>query len=84
MVGHTGNLNATIKAVEAVDDNIERLMKVCLENDYILLVIADHGNAEKMLDENTRAQYSANALNMTGGIKPAEKISEILYNQIRG
>ena len=39
---------------------------------------------EKMLDEKTRKNFSANILKMTGDIKPAEKIAEILYNQIRG
>ena len=39
---------------------------------------------EKMLDEKTRKDFSTNVLKMTGDIKPAEKIAEILYNQIRG
>ena len=52
MVGHTGNYDATIKAVEAVDYNIGRIMKACDDANYILVVLADHGNAEKMLDDN--------------------------------
>ena len=51
MVGHTGNYSATIKAVEAVDYNIGRIMKACDEANYTLVVLADHGNAEKMLDD---------------------------------
>ena len=39
---------------------------------------------EKMLDEKTRNEYSQNVLKMTGSEKPAEKIADILYNQIRG
>lgn len=58
MVGHTGNFEATVKAMEAVDDNIGRIMKVCLETNSILLVIADHGNAEEMLDKEGNAKTS--------------------------
>ncbi|MBO4532658.1 MAG: undecaprenyldiphospho-muramoylpentapeptide beta-N-acetylglucosaminyltransferase [Treponema sp.] len=38
---------------------------------------------QKMLDEKTRSEYSANVYKMTGGIKPAEKIAQILYNQLK-
>ncbi len=48
MVGHTGKYEATIKAMEAVDDNIGRLMKVIKDNDDIMVIIADHGNCEEM------------------------------------
>ena len=56
MVGHTGNYDATIKAMEAVDNNIGRLMKVALEKKYIMLVIADHGNCEEMY-QKPKEQY---------------------------
>ena len=49
MVGHTGDLKATIKAVETIDDCIGKLIKVIKETDGILLITADHGNAEYML-----------------------------------
>ena len=52
MVGHTGNYEATIKALEAVDYNIGRIIKEVLEKDYILIVTADHGNAEEMIVNN--------------------------------
>ena len=58
MVGHTGNLEATIKAVETVDNNIGRIMEACLDTNSILLVIADHGNAEEMIDKNGNAKTS--------------------------
>ncbi len=58
MVGHTGNMEATIKAMEAVDENIGRLMEVCLDTNSILLVMADHGNAEEMIDKNGVAKTS--------------------------
>ena len=53
MVGHTGNLEATIKSMEAVDYNIGRIMEIVKEEDYILLITADHGNAEEMIENNT-------------------------------
>lgn len=54
MVGHTGNLKATIKAVEAVDENLGRLYKKVKEQQGLLIVTADHGNCEYMLDANNQ------------------------------
>jgi 2,3-bisphosphoglycerate-independent phosphoglycerate mutase len=48
MVGHTGNYKATIFAVEATDSAIQKVYSACLQHNYILIVTADHGNAEKM------------------------------------
>jgi 2,3-bisphosphoglycerate-independent phosphoglycerate mutase len=48
MVGHTGNLNAAVQAVEATDRAIGKVWNECLANDYALFVTADHGNAEQM------------------------------------
>ncbi|KAL7346698.1 2,3-bisphosphoglycerate-independent phosphoglycerate mutase [Encephalitozoon intestinalis] len=50
MVGHTGNLEATKMAVEAVDGCIGTIYRACIENKYTLIVTADHGNAERMTD----------------------------------
>ncbi|OIR56866.1 MAG: cofactor-independent phosphoglycerate mutase [Amphiamblys sp. WSBS2006] len=50
MVGHTGVYSAAICAVEAVDGAIGEIKTAAQENGYALLVISDHGNAEKMLD----------------------------------
>jgi len=51
MVGHTGDMDATIKAVEAVDINLKRIYEKCKELDYLLVVTADHGNCELMTDD---------------------------------
>ncbi len=48
MVGHAGNLEATIKAVEAVDQSVGRLVKGGLEHNYAIMLTADHGNAEEI------------------------------------
>lgn len=52
MVGHTGNLDATIKAVETIDTAVGMIYKKVLEHNGILLITADHGNAEKMIENN--------------------------------
>lgn len=51
MVGHTGNFNATVKAIEKVDKCIGKLKFESQKNGSVLIVTADHGNAEKMIDE---------------------------------
>ena len=48
MVGHTGNFEAGIKAVEAVDKELETLIKVCQEEGYSMVLTSDHGNCEEM------------------------------------
>jgi 2,3-bisphosphoglycerate-independent phosphoglycerate mutase len=52
MVGHTGDMNATIAAIEAIDVAIGQLQLAAMQNGYILLITADHGNCEEMLDNN--------------------------------
>jgi len=52
MVGHTGNIEATIKAIEAVDNNLGRVYKRCEELGITMIVTADHGNCEEMVDED--------------------------------
>ena len=51
MVGHTGNLEAAIKAVEAVDVELGRLYQKAEEMGYSVVQTSDHGNCEEMLDE---------------------------------
>ena len=57
MVGHTGNYEATIIGVESVDLNLKRVMDACMKNDYALLVMADHGNADEMYDKGTNQAW---------------------------
>lgn len=52
MVGHTGVLEAAIKAVETVDKNLKLIYDKIMELGGILIVTADHGNCEEMLDDN--------------------------------
>lgn len=52
MVGHTGQMDATIQAVETVDSCVGTLLNQVIEVGGTLLITADHGNAERMWDEN--------------------------------
>ena len=52
MVGHTGVMEAAIKACEAVDKCVERVITTALEHDYTTIVIADHGNCETMINSD--------------------------------
>jgi len=63
MVGHTGNLAAAIKAVEAVDSCLGRVHQVALQNKAEILITADHGNAEQMIDSNTQKSHTAHTTN---------------------
>lgn len=54
MVGHTGSLDATRVAVEAVDLGLARVLKAADETGYTVLVTADHGNADEMLEKNKK------------------------------
>lgn len=58
MVGHTGNLDATEIAVESVDLELARIRKVVDEEGCILIVTADHGNSDQMLEKNKKGGVS--------------------------
>jgi len=53
MVGHTGNIGATVKAVEVVDECIGRVANFVLAYEGMLLITADHGNAEELINALT-------------------------------
>ncbi|HSR54678.1 MAG TPA: 2,3-bisphosphoglycerate-independent phosphoglycerate mutase [Alphaproteobacteria bacterium] len=64
MVGHTGNLEAAIKAVEAVDACLGQLAEAVETAGGTLLITADHGNAEQMLDEAGDQPHTAHTTNL--------------------
>jgi len=63
MVGHTGSLDAAIKAIEAVDTCLGRLMDAVSKAGGVLFVTADHGNAEQMYDEKGHQKHTQHTLN---------------------
>ncbi len=64
MVGHTGNLDAAIKAIEAVDTCIGKIMDSILSQKANLIITADHGNAEQMIDYKTGEPHTAHTTNL--------------------
>ena len=66
MVGHTGSMDATIIGVESVDLGLARLKAVCDECGVTMLITADHGNADEMLEKNKKGEIqvrTAHSLN---------------------
>jgi len=59
MVGHTGNLSATIQAIETIDTCLGKIISALREVGGEALITADHGNAEKMFDEKTGQPHTA-------------------------
>ena len=51
MVGHSGKMEATIRAVEVVDDCIGKVVPAALQKGYTVLITSDHGNADQMVDD---------------------------------
>ena len=63
MVGHTGNLDAAIKAVEALDECVGKVVDEVVKKGGNLLITADHGNAEQMIDYDTGEPHTAHTTN---------------------
>ena len=63
MVGHTGNLDASMQAVEVVDECLGRISQVIEETGSDCLITADHGNVECLVDSTTHSNHTAHTLN---------------------
>ncbi len=63
MVGHTGDFQAAIKAVETVDQCVEKVATAALANDYTVFITADHGNADYMINADG-SPNTAHSLNL--------------------
>ncbi|MBF0430611.1 MAG: 2,3-bisphosphoglycerate-independent phosphoglycerate mutase [Fibrobacteria bacterium] len=63
MVGHTGDLAAATKAIEVVDECVGKLVSRCLELDARILITADHGNSEELIDAETGMAKTSHTLN---------------------
>ncbi|MEM6760846.1 MAG: 2,3-bisphosphoglycerate-independent phosphoglycerate mutase [Pseudomonadota bacterium] len=64
MVGHTGDLNAAIAACEAVDAGLSRVLPALAASGGAMVLTADHGNCETMIDPNTGAPHTAHTTNL--------------------
>ena len=63
MVGHTGSLDAAIKAMETIDTCVGRVYEAINDVDGVLLITADHGNSEQMIDYTTGEPHTAHTTN---------------------
>ncbi|MCC6276940.1 MAG: 2,3-bisphosphoglycerate-independent phosphoglycerate mutase [Oligoflexia bacterium] len=83
MVGHTGDLNAAIKAVETIDQCLGRIFDFASRHEYDLFITADHGNSECMVDPLTKNPHTAHTTNPVPVIWcPAHKSSKKLKDGI--
>jgi 2,3-bisphosphoglycerate-independent phosphoglycerate mutase len=63
MVGHTGDMRACMEAVTAVDTCLGKIAAKCLENDICMIITADHGNIEEVINSksgNVNTEHSSN------------------------
>jgi len=77
MVGHTGILEAAEKAISAVDKCMKKIVDKILELDGTVLITADHGNAELMVDPETHVPYTAHTTNLVPFIYVANDTKNI-------
>lgn len=80
MVGHTGNMKAAIKAAEAVDECLGKVLAAALSQNYQTLVIADHGNSDIMFTE-TGEPHTAHTTNPVPLIYVGNYASEIQFRE---
>ena len=59
MLGHTGEFDAVVKALECVDENLGKIINSLEKINGEMVIIADHGNAEKMYNEDTGQAHTA-------------------------
>lgn len=77
MVGHTGVFEAAVKAVETVDECLGKVIRAIDKKGGCALITADHGNVEKMLDEETNKPFTAHTSNLVKCILTGKKDKEL-------
>ena len=63
MVGHTGIRDAAIKAIETIDECVGKVVQAVREKEGVILITADHGNSEQMIDYKTGEPHTAHTTN---------------------
>ena len=74
MVGHTGVMEAAVKAVKTVDECVGRVVSEILARGGQCIVTADHGNADRMVDEETHQPFTAHTTNPVPCIVVSDKL----------
>lgn len=80
MVGHTGNLSASIKSVEVIDSILGQLEDAVLSVNGTLCITADHGNIEKMWDDDSDQEHTAHTNNLVPFIVVSEKLNDMVLS----
>ena len=81
MVGHTGNASAIIKACETVDNCLKEVIPLGVENGYSFIIIADHGNADFMIN-NDGSPNTAHSLNLVPVIVIDDNVKKVLDGKL--
>lgn len=82
MVGHTGNMSATVQAVETVDSCVGRLVEALQQIGGTLVLTADHGNAEQMLDLATGEPHTAHTANPVPFLVMAPGVNKLRHQGV--
>ena len=75
MVGHTGNFDAVVQSMEALDVQLGRIEAAAKQGGYVLLITADHGNADVMLEKNKKGEYQ---------VRTAHSLSPVPFIMVGG
>jgi len=81
MVGHTGNFKAAVKGIEVIDKVLGRISQAAMRNNYELMITADHGNAEGMIDEETKEKLTAHTTNPVPFILVSKKFKQLKQDE---
>ncbi|MBD3250018.1 MAG: 2,3-bisphosphoglycerate-independent phosphoglycerate mutase [Candidatus Pacebacteria bacterium] len=81
MVGHTGQISAAIKGIETIDQALSQIIPSAQQNNYQVIITADHGNAEQMLDPDTLGPLTAHTTNPVPFILLSSQVSQLNRNQ---
>jgi 2,3-bisphosphoglycerate-independent phosphoglycerate mutase len=77
MVGHTGDFQATVSAIETIDKCLEKVSNAALASNSTLIITADHGNAECMYDDHNKMPHTAHTTNYVPIIILDETVKKI-------
>ena len=78
MVGHTGNLDAAIKAIEVLDNCIGMIFKSIKKVNGQMIITADHGNAEEMMDKKNKQKHTQHTINKVPFLYVGNRASKII------
>ena len=77
MIGHTGNMVATVRAMETLDAQLARLVPAVLDLGGVIMITADHGNAERLWDEKNNVPWTAHTTNPVNLIVVGDNVATV-------